>query len=140
MKKNIKFILAFFVIILVTFQFTGCKEEKREFDFENVAAVKIVSADGTKQAEITHRDDAQKLIKQIEAITWVEEDSEDSQEDKEDASEYDEWIWRVQCYNEKGEKKQNILIDSSNRIVYKKSFWDAKEGELDLSIYAEAVK
>lgn len=115
-------------IIVLLFALAGCGKEEKQFDFDNVAAVKIYTAQEEEVKQILSQKQTQQLIRQIGEIVWQEQKDEDT-------SEYEEWVYRIQCFSPKGEKKQNIYICSDSRILYKDYFWDAEEGSLDMTIY-----
>lgn len=134
-KRNVRQLMLFFVLLSLLFVFCGCGKEKKQFDFEKVEAVRVFTAQQADMKEVLGRKKAQRLVDQISSIVWVEQADEDT-------SEYTDWIYRIQCYNGKGEKKQNIYICSERRILYQDVFWDAKgeDDALDLTEYEQLLE
>ena len=97
-KRNVRQLMLFFVLLSLLFVFCGCGKEKKQFDFEKVEAVRVFTAQQADMKEVLGRKKAQRLVDQISSIVWVEQADEDT-------SEYTDWIYRIQCYNGKGEKK-----------------------------------
>lgn len=133
--RRIRYLTIFSVLLSALFVFTGCGKEKKQFDFESVAAVRVFSAEQMELKEVLGIKKSQRLVDQISSIVWVEQEEEDT-------SEYTDWIYRIQCYDAKGEKKQNIYICSETRIMYKDMFWDAKgkDDALDLTEYEQLLE
>lgn len=126
--KTIRYGILFLLTGMLLLGVTGCGKEEKEFDFSNVAAVKIYTVQEQSVKQILNQQQAQEVIQQIGGIVWEEQKDEDT-------SEYEDWIYRIQCFNSKGEKKQNIYICSDSRIMYRNYFWDAQEGSIDTDIY-----
>ena len=130
MKKIVKksgiIVLLFFLVCPLS----GCMKKEEQFNFNNVAAVRIYHNDDAHYVEELDDQKAQELMMQLAEIVWVEN------QDETVSLHNDDWIYRIQSYSKKGEKKHNIYINSRTRITNKQVYWDAEDGkELDLSIY-----
>lgn len=122
----------FFGIILLLFFLSGCAEEEKQFDFTNVVAVRIYQGDDQHYIEIKDAGKAQALMKQVSNIVWQE------RRDAQTSLHNDDWQYRLQCFNKKGEKKQNIYLNTTSTIGYKSRLWDAEdEAVLDFSVYED---
>lgn len=127
MKGNI-----FLGIIALLFFLSGCAEEEKQFDFTNVEAVRIYQGDDQHYIEVRDVKEAQGLMKQVSNIVWQE------RRDAQTSLHNDDWQYRLQCFNKKGEKKQNIYLNTTSTIGYKSRLWDAEnEAELDFSVYED---
>lgn len=131
MKKIMKGSIFLSTIVLLFF-LSGCAEEEKQFDFTNVEAVRIYQGDDQHYIEIKDAKEAQELMKQVSNIVWQE------QKDTQTGLYNDDWQYRLQCFNKKGEKKQNIYLNTTSTIGYKSRLWDAEnEAELDFSVYED---
>jgi hypothetical protein len=120
----------------------GCGKEEEKFNFTNVTALKVFPSSGAGSVEILNQSEVEDLVEQIRAITWEEETDDDAETSADavttqDAAHYEDWLYRVQCYDKKGEKKQNIYVVSEREIIYKDVFWTTQDEEeaLDLAVY-----
>lgn len=131
MKKFIKGNVILVMIVMLLFM-SGCAEEEKQFDFTNVVAVRIYQGDDSHYIEIKDAAKAQELIKQVSDIVWQED------KDAQTSIHNDDWQYRLQCFNVKGEKKQNIYLNTTSTIGYKSRLWDAEDEEvLDFSVYED---
>lgn len=132
MKKDRKGISIFVVMIALLLFSSGCAKEEKQFDFTNVTAVRIYQGDDTHYIEIKEPEKVQELMKQVSGIVWQE------RKNSQTSIHNDDWQYRLQCFNQKGEKKQNIYLNTTSTIGYKTRLWDAEdEAVLDFSVYEE---
>lgn len=130
MKKGIKGKIVIMMILLLSL--TGCAKEEKQFDFSKVEALRVYQGDDQHYIEIMDTAKVQEIMKQVSDIVWQERG------DAEVSAQNDDWEYRLQCFNRKGEKKQNIYLNSVSTIGYKSRLWDAEdEAVLDFTVYEE---
>ena len=102
MKKIVKksgiIVLLFFLLCPLS----GCMKKEEQFNFNNVAAVRIYHNDDAHYVEELDDQKAQELMMQLAEIVWVENKEERV------SLHNDDWSYRIKRYSKKGEKKNNI--------------------------------
>ncbi|WP_300385671.1 hypothetical protein [Clostridium sp.] len=121
-KRYLIFIFSIFCVLSIYYIYNTKHNVKAEDITHNISLINIFSGNTGKEINVDNKDDINRIIMNLNNIEFQKDKS---------SKDFDGYAFAISFYDLKGTKKDSVIINSINTIIYNDYFYKDRNSSID---------